>query len=203
MRRTGRRPARRADVVGEIIEAVRERGDEAVREYSERFDSWTPDSFRLSEEEIADISLSTFHLFDKENACNTVQTAWRGCGGCRGWGRTEGGQFRLKAAVRLNGAHNRFRAPSPVAGVGTREIGLRYSFEPAGTIELPSHIASNRRNVWGAGGTGRSDSLLVQPFGIDDAIFQARQLCCRERGTAAECILASSRPSRELRVVIG
>ncbi|CCE05965.1 conserved exported hypothetical protein [Bradyrhizobium sp. STM 3843] len=38
----------------------------------------------LSEEEIADVSLSTFHLFDKENAGNTVQTAWRGCGGCRG-----------------------------------------------------------------------------------------------------------------------
>lgn len=38
----------------------------------------------LSDEEIADISLSTFHLFDKENADAKVQTAWRGCGGCRG-----------------------------------------------------------------------------------------------------------------------
>ena len=38
----------------------------------------------LGEEEIADVSLATFHLFDKENAGNNVQVAWRGCGGCRG-----------------------------------------------------------------------------------------------------------------------
>ena len=39
----------------------------------------------LGEEEIADVSLATFHLFDKENA-GGVQVAWRGCGGCRGCG---------------------------------------------------------------------------------------------------------------------
>jgi hypothetical protein len=38
----------------------------------------------LGEEEIADISLATFHLFDKEDVGNGVQVAWRGCGGCRG-----------------------------------------------------------------------------------------------------------------------
>src|SRR6266446_9066717 len=38
----------------------------------------------LGEEEIADVSLATFHLFDKENADTGVQVAWRGCGGCRG-----------------------------------------------------------------------------------------------------------------------
>jgi len=38
----------------------------------------------LGEEEIADVSLATFHLFDKENAGNGVQVAFRGCGGCRG-----------------------------------------------------------------------------------------------------------------------
>jgi hypothetical protein len=38
----------------------------------------------LGEEEIADVSLATFHLFDKENAGSGVQVAWRGCGGCRG-----------------------------------------------------------------------------------------------------------------------
>jgi hypothetical protein len=38
----------------------------------------------LGEEEIADVSLATFHLFDKENAGGAqVQVAW-GCGGCRG-----------------------------------------------------------------------------------------------------------------------
>jgi hypothetical protein len=45
----------------------------------------------LGEEEIADVSLATFHLFDKENAGGAVQQmAWgcrcggcHGCGGCR------------------------------------------------------------------------------------------------------------------------
>jgi hypothetical protein len=40
--------------------------------------------FTLGEEEIADVSLATFHLFDKENVGGGVQVAWRGCGGCRG-----------------------------------------------------------------------------------------------------------------------
>ena len=39
----------------------------------------------LSEEEMADVSLATFHLFDKENAGSDMQLAWvRGCRGCRG-----------------------------------------------------------------------------------------------------------------------
>jgi hypothetical protein len=41
----------------------------------------------LGEEEIADVSLATFYVFDKENtaaARSGVQLAWRGCGGCRG-----------------------------------------------------------------------------------------------------------------------
>jgi hypothetical protein len=37
--------------------------------------------FVLDEEEMADISLATFHLFDKENLGRGVQLA-RGCGGC-------------------------------------------------------------------------------------------------------------------------
>lgn len=36
------------DTAARIIADVRARGDEAVREYSQRFDSWNPDSFRLS-----------------------------------------------------------------------------------------------------------------------------------------------------------
>src|SRR6202020_1586011 len=43
--------------------------------------------FTLGEEEIADVSLATFYVFDKENAAAAaagVQVAWRGCGGCRG-----------------------------------------------------------------------------------------------------------------------
>jgi len=45
--------------------------------------------FVLSEEEMADVSLATFHLFDKEDAGSGVKLAvvvrgCRGCGGCRG-----------------------------------------------------------------------------------------------------------------------
>ena len=39
--------------------------------------------FVLGEEEMADVSLATFHLFDKENVGSGVQLA-RGCGGCGG-----------------------------------------------------------------------------------------------------------------------
>ena len=39
--------------------------------------------FVLGEEEMADVSLATFHLFDRENVGSGVQLA-RGCGGCGG-----------------------------------------------------------------------------------------------------------------------
>ncbi|HJY88933.1 MAG TPA: hypothetical protein VJ255_01585, partial [Candidatus Acidoferrum sp.] len=40
--------------------------------------------FVLSEEERADVSLATFHLFDRENAGSDIQLAYvRGCRGCR------------------------------------------------------------------------------------------------------------------------
>jgi hypothetical protein len=43
-------------------------------------------SITLGEEEIADVSLATFHLFDKENGA-VQQMAWGcRCGGCRGCG---------------------------------------------------------------------------------------------------------------------
>jgi sulfopropanediol 3-dehydrogenase len=38
-----------------IIADIRSRGDEAVREYAERFDGWSPASFRLSDDEIEKI----------------------------------------------------------------------------------------------------------------------------------------------------
>ncbi|GAB55992.1 histidinol dehydrogenase 2 [Glaciecola punicea ACAM 611] len=41
-------------IVEDIISNIENNGDEAVREYSEKFDKWTPKSFRLSKEEIAD-----------------------------------------------------------------------------------------------------------------------------------------------------
>ncbi|MGW3473009.1 histidinol dehydrogenase [Saccharopolyspora sp. NPDC000995] len=43
------------DTVVGVIADIRARGDVAVREYSEKFDKWSPEQFRLSEEEIAKI----------------------------------------------------------------------------------------------------------------------------------------------------
>ena len=45
-------------MVATVLEDVRTRGDAAVRQYSEQFDGWSPDSFRLSEEDIEKIVAS-------------------------------------------------------------------------------------------------------------------------------------------------
>ena len=41
------------------------------------------EAITLGEEEIADTSLATFYVFDKEKVGSGVQVARRGCGGCR------------------------------------------------------------------------------------------------------------------------
>lgn len=41
------------DTVREILDRVREEGESAVREYSAKFDDWSPESFRISAEEMA------------------------------------------------------------------------------------------------------------------------------------------------------
>jgi sulfopropanediol 3-dehydrogenase len=43
------------DVVASVIDDIRARGDVAVRRYSEKFDNWSPDDFRLSKEQIEEI----------------------------------------------------------------------------------------------------------------------------------------------------
>ncbi len=43
------------DRVAEIIADVRERGDDAVREWSAKLDDWEPESFKLSEEQIEEV----------------------------------------------------------------------------------------------------------------------------------------------------
>jgi sulfopropanediol 3-dehydrogenase len=40
------------EIVAGIIEGIEARGDAALREYSAKFDNWSPDSFRLSEQDI-------------------------------------------------------------------------------------------------------------------------------------------------------
>ena len=44
-----------AQIVAEALKDVETRGDQAVRELSEKFDKWSPDSFRLTEEQINEI----------------------------------------------------------------------------------------------------------------------------------------------------
>jgi sulfopropanediol 3-dehydrogenase len=43
------------ETVTAVIADVRDRGDAAVREYSAKFDKWTPESFRLDDQQIAQI----------------------------------------------------------------------------------------------------------------------------------------------------
>lgn len=44
-----------AERVAAILDDIRDRGDEAVRTYSEKFDGWSPESFRLGPDEVARI----------------------------------------------------------------------------------------------------------------------------------------------------
>jgi histidinol dehydrogenase len=43
------------DIVNGVIGAIRSGGDAAVREYSEKFDKWSPRSFKLSQDDIDEI----------------------------------------------------------------------------------------------------------------------------------------------------
>lgn len=60
LKRAAKTPARAADpevgaTVAAVIADVRSRGDDAVREYSRRFDGWEPERFRLDAEQVAAI----------------------------------------------------------------------------------------------------------------------------------------------------
>lgn len=44
--------------VEQMLEDVRQNGDQAVRQYSEKFDHWSPPSFKLSQEQIKDLVAS-------------------------------------------------------------------------------------------------------------------------------------------------
>src|SRR3954467_14117855 len=44
--------------VSEIINSIEKKGDEAVRQYSKKFDNWEPENFRLSAQEVERIIAS-------------------------------------------------------------------------------------------------------------------------------------------------
>lgn len=48
-------PSNVPSVVTSVIESIRADGDKAVRSFSEKFDKWSPPSFKLSDEEIKQI----------------------------------------------------------------------------------------------------------------------------------------------------
>jgi len=48
-------PSNVPSIVTGVIDAIRKDGDSAVRSYSEKFDKWSPKSFKLSTEEIEKI----------------------------------------------------------------------------------------------------------------------------------------------------
>jgi histidinol dehydrogenase len=52
---SGNDPGNVAAIVSSVIQDIRTSGDVAVRSYSEKFDKWSPASFKLSKEEIEKI----------------------------------------------------------------------------------------------------------------------------------------------------
>jgi sulfopropanediol 3-dehydrogenase len=63
------------DVVCDIASSVQKKGDEAVRSYSKKLDNWSPDSFRLSPDEIKNClkDLTAKEISDIEYAQNRVR----------------------------------------------------------------------------------------------------------------------------------
>ena len=53
MQRAGEKDKQVDAIVAEILENVRTRGDEAVREYTQKFDGHAPDNMEISQKEIA------------------------------------------------------------------------------------------------------------------------------------------------------
>jgi sulfopropanediol 3-dehydrogenase len=70
-------------IVEDILADIEKRGDDAVREFSEKFDGYTPTKLRLSEDEIR-VSIANSRRSksgilprNKRNACRTWK--WRRC----------------------------------------------------------------------------------------------------------------------------
>jgi hypothetical protein len=62
------------------------------------------EAITLGEEEIADISLATFYVFDKEKVGSGVRVARRGCGSCRS-GAVRGSAVDASAGCRGCACH--------------------------------------------------------------------------------------------------
>ncbi|SHI04432.1 hypothetical protein SAMN05443248_7703 [Bradyrhizobium erythrophlei] len=79
--------------------------------------------FVLSEEEMTDVSLATFYVFDRENVGSGVQLA-RGGGGCGGCGHGGGGCAHVGGGcAHVGGGCAGFRGGGRVGFVGCRGCG--------------------------------------------------------------------------------
>ena len=93
----------------------------------------------LGEEELADVSLATFQLFDDEDLGSVVQIAQRGRGGCRGCGGARGcGGFRGCGGCRGCGGRG-CRACRCGVGCG---VGVPPGFGSNSTVPIDSTGAS-------------------------------------------------------------
>ena len=66
-----------------IVADIEERGDEAVRELSEKFDGWSPESFRLSQSEI-DAAIAEVPAEDLKAVEFSLEQVRTLCGGAAG-----------------------------------------------------------------------------------------------------------------------
>jgi sulfopropanediol 3-dehydrogenase len=127
------------ETVRGILEDVRRRGEEAVREYSRRFDGWNPPHFRVTEEEIerARRSLPAELLQDIEFAAEQVRSF------ARLQRETLGSlEVEIRPGVILGHRH------IPVASVGCYVPGGRYPLIASALMSIiPPKVAGVERVI--------------------------------------------------------
>jgi sulfopropanediol 3-dehydrogenase len=105
------------DVVAAIIADVRGRGDEAVREYSARFDSWGPASFRLGPAEVEEIVAGV-----EEQTLADIRFAQGEVRRFAAAQRESMGEIEVEVSPGIRLGHRHL----PIAAVGTYVPGGRY-----------------------------------------------------------------------------
>ncbi len=123
-KRIGENDTKAEKAVSEIIENVRENGDKAIREYSEKFDGWCPDSLELTRSEMEEIAKESSNEFKKalENAAANI----------RKFHERQKQQSRIDTDSTGNILGQRVR--------GLKRVGV---YVPGGTAAYPSTVLMN------------------------------------------------------------
>ena len=122
--------------------------------------------FVLGEEEMQDVSLATFHLFDRENVGSAIQLARGGCGGCgHGGGGGCGGCGHGCGGC----GHGGFGGCGHVGVVGCRGCG--------------GFRGCRGFRGCGCGGCG----FVFGDYGYDDYGFGGWGACCQSWGACRLC----------------